>query len=56
MSNESPEEVAVRIGIALTDETASDYGSGKPTRNIPKSFGLYMACQIPTRSSPKSDL
>jgi hypothetical protein len=36
MSNEPPEEVAVRIGIALTDEAASDYGSGYADKEYPE--------------------
>ncbi|WP_295683821.1 hypothetical protein [Nevskia ramosa] len=36
MSEESPEEVAVRVSIALSGEAASDYGSGFIDKEYPE--------------------
>lgn len=42
MSTESSEQVAVRVGKALTDKSASDYGSGFTDKEYPEiAWSMY---------------
>ncbi|WP_292999922.1 hypothetical protein [Nevskia sp.] len=50
MSNESPEEIAVRVRTALIDEAASDYGSDFKDKEYPEivwsMYGLLRTNEI----------